>query len=263
MAQPDLPGKIPDQTATQQALGDPERVATENRFFAAIQAAEVEVVASMLKDDPGLAHARAREGVVAGATAVLQAFYLVAFNPGRSPGPRQREVLALVARAEPLDPVEAAAVGDLARLRVLLAGNHKARANAVSGDGWTPLHLATEPAVLQVLLDAGADLQRRATNAIGNTALHGHAFAGHLDAVRFLLERGADPNLRCGWTALHHAADRGDRAMVEVLLKHGADASIADDQGRLPGDLARAHGHSAVAPLLPAAVGPRSETRQK
>ena len=57
--------------------------------------------------------------------------------------------------------------------------------------------------------------------------------------MRFLLERGADPNLRCGWTALHHAADRGDRAMVEVLLKHGADAAIADDQGRLAGDLAR------------------------
>jgi hypothetical protein len=261
MAEPNVP-RVPDPTATQPVLGDPERANAEAAFLAAIQASDVERVAALLKDDPTLAHARAREGVVAGATAVLQAFYLVAFNPGRSPGPRQREVLNLVARAEPLDTIEASAVGDLGRLRILLAGNHKARANAVSGDGWTPLHLATEPAVLQVLLDAGADIHRRSSNAIANTALHGHAFAGHLDAVRFLLERGADPNVRCGWTALHHAADRGDRALVELLLKHGADATIADDHGRLPGDLARAHAHQAVAVLLPAAVSPRTETRQ-
>jgi ankyrin repeat protein len=51
---------------------------------------------------------------------------------------------------------------------------------------------------------------------------------GHLDIVRLLLERGADPT----WpdadasergAALHAAAGRGDREMVELLLEHGAD----------------------------------------
>jgi ankyrin repeat protein len=51
---------------------------------------------------------------------------------------------------------------------------------------------------------------------------------GHLDIVRLLLERGADPT----WpdadssergAALHAAAGRGDREMVELLLKHHAD----------------------------------------
>src|SRR3954465_9942830 len=51
---------------------------------------------------------------------------------------------------------------------------------------------------------------------------------GHLDIVRLLLERGADPT----WpdadasergAALHAAAGRGDREMVELLLTHHAD----------------------------------------
>jgi ankyrin repeat protein len=51
---------------------------------------------------------------------------------------------------------------------------------------------------------------------------------GHLEIVRLLLERGADPR----WpdvhesergAALHAAARAGNRGMVELLLKHGAD----------------------------------------
>lgn len=54
------------------------------------------------------------------------------------------------------------------------------------------------------------------------------------DMVRWLLERGANPNARAGspshHTALHAAAWSGDMEMVLLLLKAGADHHIRDDQ---------------------------------
>jgi ankyrin repeat protein len=56
---------------------------------------------------------------------------------------------------------------------------------------------------------------------------------GHLEAARFLLERGADinaiaPGFDYSGTALHNAALRGHREMVDFLLENGADPSITD-----------------------------------
>ncbi len=51
-----------------------------------------------------------------------------------------------------------------------------------------------------------------------------------VEGVRFLLERGADPNrmTRWGFTALHQALRRdNERAIVEAMLDHGADPSVA------------------------------------
>jgi ankyrin repeat protein len=66
------------------------------------------------------------------------------------------------------------------------------------------------------------------------TALH-HAVA-HEAAVRLLLERGADPNIRDegDWAfPLHFAAENGQLGIVRALVEHGADPIGAGDYHEL------------------------------
>ncbi len=124
-----------------------------------------------------------------------------------------------------------------------------------STDGWTPLHLAAffgHPELANALLDRGAQIDARSTNAMKNTPLHAAAAGAHADLVQLLAKRGADVNARQegGWTALHSAAQAGNRALVEALLASGADvnARASNNQGAL--DLALSQGHQEVASLL-------------
>jgi len=51
------------------------------------------------------------------------------------------------------------------------------------------------------------------------------------EGIRFLLERGADPNRMTRWhyTALHQAMRRDDALEnIELMLEHGADPALAD-----------------------------------
>jgi ankyrin repeat protein len=56
---------------------------------------------------------------------------------------------------------------------------------------------------------------------------------GHIDAAKLLLEKGAEINVIPGGfdyagTGLHYAALNGHMAMVEFLLQHGADRNVKD-----------------------------------
>ena len=69
----------------------------------------------------------------------------------------------------------------------------------------------------------------------GAGALHVMAKRGDARAVRWLLDRGADPNARWGhWDAslppLHLAAAQGHADVVRVLLEAGADPAIRDSK---------------------------------
>ena len=80
-----------------------------------------------------------------------------------------------------------------------------------------------------------ARLLRESPGLLGRPAvLKAAVDFGHHRLAEWLLQRGADPNARCGGeadeTALHSAAWNGDEAMVELLLAHGADPTITDRQ---------------------------------
>ncbi len=141
--------------------------------------------------------------------------------------------------------------------QVLMIGEHLL--------GATPLALAakfTERDIMRVLAEAGADVRLPLKNgwtplmlAAGagwryavwdrrERTLHKTpAFqvqmldeAGTLDAVRFLLDRGAFVNAvdEDGNTALHYVVDKGFDAVVELLVEQGADLDIANRRGQTP-----------------------------
>ena len=129
---------------------------------------------------------------------------------------------------------------------------------ARSRRGATPFFVAAENAdvaTMRVLLDAGADPTH--TTEDGTTALMAAAGLGHggdryerfwsgdraLEAVAFLIERGADVNARneAGFTALHGAAFVGADAAAEHLVRHGASLNAQDFIGRTPYRIAEGH----------------------
>ena len=114
--------------------------------------------------------------------------------------------------------------------------------------GSTPLHRAARdsenPAVIQALLDAGADLEARDTWSL--TPLHLAADNKINPAViqalviQALLDAGANIEARDedGNTPLHKAARRSrNPAVIQALLNAGADASAQNDWGEFPVDL--------------------------
>jgi ankyrin repeat protein len=151
---------------------------------------------------------------------------------------------------------EAAALGREERLGELLESN-SGLARAFSGDGFTALHLAAffgHPDAVRLLLDRGADPNAVATSEqIGPVQpLHSAAANGGLECVRLLLERGADVNARQGggFTALHAAAASGDAELARLLLASGADPAVRKDDGKTPAELAAEGGHEDALDLL-------------
>ena len=84
------------------------------------------------------------------------------------------------------------------------------------------------PAVVEVLLDRGADIEVR--DLPGETPLS-RAAAGNRDiaVMKLLVERGAEVNSRArkGWAPVHGAAAfNSNPAVLEFLLHHGADPAL-------------------------------------
>jgi len=123
----------------------------------------------------------------------------------------------------------AASNGDAKIAALLLQA--RARVDVVTRiDAHTPLHIASRvgsAAVVKLLLDAGADASVR--TGTGVAPIHFAALAGSGEVIAALLDRGADVNARePAWeqTPLMLAA-AGNRAdAVRVLLQRGADPAL-------------------------------------
>ncbi len=130
-----------------------------------------------------------------------------------------------------------------------------------------PLHLAAagarDPAVVRVLLEAGADMSAR-DDRLGYSALHHAAESGTGEVTRALLEAGADPHAWAmgysvdwgwGWTPLHLAAKSNpDPDVVEALIEAGADLDASSGEsyrkGYAPLHYAGSNPNPAVAGVL-------------
>lgn len=189
--------------------------------------------------------------------------------------------------------IGAAASGDMRRVRVLLARGASVR--ATDAQGQTPLVAAAygnhvkvakrlldaganpnekdatvqspflistsevgdDPTLLNVLLDAGADLDSR--DSFNGTGLIRAADRGYPRIVRRLLETDTEVDHvnRLGWTALHESIVLGDGGpayveVVELLVDAGADVNLAGNGDR-PLTQATTRGYDQIAAVLRAA----------
>jgi ankyrin repeat protein len=137
------------------------------------------------------------------------------------------ELVDAVLEADPeLDVFDAAALGRTERLGELLDADADA-ATAFSGDGFTALQLAAyfgQAEAVRALLDHGADVSAVSTNSMGIQALHAAVAARSQAAVAALLVAGADPDARQegGWTPLMAAEQHHDLEIIRLLMDHGA-----------------------------------------
>lgn len=81
-------------------------------------------------------------------------------------------------------------------------------------------------AQLSALLDAHPEIIDEPGGPGVRTALHQAVFGGQESSIRLLLQRGANPNIRCeGDSAypLHFAAEKQHFPIIRLLIEHGAD----------------------------------------
>ena len=201
----------------------------------AIQSDDVASLKEIFKSHPELAGSRDDKG---NSPLLVSAYY------GRAA--MIRAILDQGVRPNLFEACAAGLAGDVARL---LKENPRLVAER-SHDGWTPLHLAAffgRLELVKMLLDAGASMMTISNNNESNLPINAAAAGRRNDVVRLLVERGCPPDARAsdqGYTALHLAANNGNVELVEFLLQAGADRNLKTGSGETARDLAVKQGHS-------------------
>lgn len=122
-----------------------------------------------------------------------------------------------------------------------------ARKNTIDGESGVK-HLATE--VLKI--GGPEDLDYADFKPYYRSALWEAAWKNHLIVARFLLEKGANPNVLDfeKRSPLHEAAYGGHEQMVELLVEKSSDINAQDEYGETPLMRAVSGGRYTVAKLL-------------
>ncbi len=118
------------------------------------------------------------------------------------------------------------------------------------------LHLAAAAGdvhLMQMIIERGG----RPNGGTGYSPLHFAAYNGHPDAVRLLIDRGAEVSAADsgGRTPLHEAAEADQASIVEMLLSGGADPYHRDNEGKTALDVARERNSEKSIVLLANASG--------
>jgi uncharacterized protein len=178
----------------------------------AIKSGDAKRASELLEANPGVAAERTPEGV----SYISLAMYH-----------RQPEIARLLAaKRSDLDLPEACAVGDLNRVRSLIAADPE-EINEFSSDGFAPVALAAffgHPDIVEALIAAGADIDAQALNPMKVAAIHAAVARRDAHCVEILLRNGADPNLpqQDGITPLHVAQMNKDEPIIRMLTAAGA-----------------------------------------
>jgi uncharacterized protein len=186
-----------------------------DRIAAAIEARDERAVRALVAESPAAADGPDRQG--------RSLLLLALFH--RLPGAAGA---IAAARRRPLDALEAAATGDAARLRELLAADRDAVLAARTWEGFDAIGLAAflgGAEAVGVLLEHGADPNGDPGNPFGVRPVHAAAARRDAAAMRLLLAAGADADAtqQGGITALDAARHHGDEEIARLLLEHGAD----------------------------------------
>ena len=120
--------------------------------------------------------------------------------------------------------------------------------------GWNSLHFASlsgnTDIIELLLLTHGPDID--STTADGKTPLMIAAQCGKLQAVTFLIGKGASPSLEdnTGWNSLHWASFNDNTVIIDTLLSCGVDIESKSKLGATPLMIARRCGHTEAVTYL-------------
>ena len=209
-------------------------------FFDAIRAGDLAAVRTLLDQDVALLNGKNAQSQ----SPVLFSIYN-----------RQKEVRDfLVSRGAVLELPEAAAAGDLARVKELIEKD-AALARSYSPDGFPVVALAAvfgNFEIVKYLYARGADINAAATNGSGYNALTGAVTSGHTEIVKWLLENGAEANYRYSnnYSPLLNAAANGHLEILKLLQAHGADLHAKTSDGKNALTYAEERKHAGVAEYL-------------
>ena len=155
----------------------------------------------------------------------------------------------------------AASTGDTTLLGFLL--NLGLKVNDTTSFGEVPLNAALTfrtPATMKMLVEHGADINFQNLHEpnlpalVGFTPLMNAALGNDRESFYFLLEKGADPNLRnkSGYTALMllQESESTDPEMTQALIKHGARVGDKAPDGTDASYYAKEKGKTSVVELL-------------
>ena len=148
--------------------------------------------------------------------------------------------------------ISAAARGDVLVAQVLIDGG--ADINVRDEKGYTALLHAIEARYedVEYILWNHPNLDPRARGLNGVTALSSYVWRERTDAVKKLLDRGADVNAQDndGDAPLHGAAQNGNVEILDILLDKGANPNLKNKQGGTPLMWAAVYGHEDAARWL-------------
>jgi uncharacterized protein len=166
-----------------------------------------------------------------------------------------REILQfMLSRGVRLDLFMACALGLEAAVAAHLR-QQPADANARGAHGIHLLNHAADPALLQLLLERGADPNSIVYEPWGWTPLHEAASRGRRHLLQVMTSAGGrlEPG-RAGLTPLHAAARMGHHRVAAWLLEQGTDLRARGQSGPWDGKtalaIAREHGHEEIVELL-------------
>jgi ankyrin repeat protein len=166
----------------------------------------------------------------------------------------EEAVVAIRSHVGEISFFEAVAIGELDAVQWQLSAE-SALLNSFSDDGFTALGLASffgHQQLVQYLLQAGADPNIAANNAIGVYPIHSACAVSNYAIAEILLENGANPNVKQqkDITPLHSAAHNGQLELARLLLKHGAALKALTSDGQTPAAMAEEAGFMEVYQLL-------------
>ena len=196
-------------------------------FLAAIDGADESAARDVLAREPALARLPTR-----GASPVRLAAYA-----------GMRGLVAdILDSGVALDAFDAAALGRTEELQALL-DDDPSLLEAVSDDGFTPLHLAAffgQVKAVELLLNRGAECDPVSANPMKVHPINSAAAGAHEVVVHLLLDHGADADatMAGGYRPLHAVSHADRPAMVRLLLDRGADPNARTDDGQTPADVA-------------------------
>ena len=152
----------------------------------------------------------------------------------------------------------AAGYGQLQAVKYLLAKG--ADPSLQSNKGCNLLHWALQggdPVIIELMLSHVPSIDSRIKGGV--TALMIAALHGRLQAVQYLLEKGADPSLHSnsGWNLLHCASQGDNSYIIELMLSHVPSIDSRNNEGVTALMIAAAQGNlQAVQCLLEKGADP-------